>query len=368
MNHSVNDFVLFADGTCNYCNKFLSNTKYNLFKNKDFRNEKLKKLLTKIKLNSNHSKYDCIIGLSGGIDSSYSLVKAVENNLKPLAVHFDNGWNTELAQNNIFNLVKKLNVDLHTHVVDWEEYKGLMQSFFDSDVVDIELLYDNAMLAVNYNKANEENLKFILAGTNQATEGMTMPKEWNWFKYDKKNIYNINRRYQNIKIKTFPTIGTLDYVYYEFIKKIHWVSFLDYFDYNKSEALNILEKKYDFKPYAEKHYESFFTKFYQSFILPQKFGIDKRLVHLSTLILSNQLSREEALKTLDKPFFLNEAAQKNEIKYFLKKIDWSEKDLNDYIKRKKVDHSFYGTEKKLWDLLEQFYKIFLKKLKLISDF
>ena len=156
----------------------------------------------------------------------------------PLAVHFDNGWNSELAQNNISNIVKSLNVDLYTHVVDWNEYRDLMNSFFMSNVIDIELLYYNAMFALNYSQASIQKTKYILAGSNMASEGMKIPENWNWYKYDKKNIIDINKRFLNIQIKTLPMIGTYDYVKYKFFKKIQWINFLDYLNYNK-ELINI---------------------------------------------------------------------------------------------------------------------------------
>ena len=134
--------------------------------------------------------------------------------LRPLAVHMDNGWNSELAQNNIFNLVDKLDVDLYTHVIEWNEYRNLMQSFFDADVLDVELLYDNAMLAVNYNQAKLNNINHILGGTNVVTEGIKMPNNWSWLKYDKKNIKGI-ANLNKVKLKTFPSIGILDRIFYE---------------------------------------------------------------------------------------------------------------------------------------------------------
>ena len=233
----------------------------------------------------------------------------------------DNGWNSELAQNNIENLVKKLNLDLFTYVIEWNEYKNMMNSFFDSDVIDIELLMDNAMLSVNYQQASKNDINYILAGTNTATEGMAMPTNMNWFKYDKKNILNILKIYGDQKIKSFPIISTLDLIYYILFKRIKWISFLDYFNYNKFEAIDVL-KKYDFKPYPYKHYESIFTRFYQGYLLPKKFGIDKRILHYSTLIVSNQIKREDILDeiNLENAYPSTEMLESDK-EYFLKKWD-----------------------------------------------
>ena len=199
----------------------------------------------------------------------------------------DNGWNSDLAQTNIENLIRTTNSDLYTHVIDWVEYRELMQAFFDSDVVDVELLYDNAMFAVNYYVAKKHKIKWILGGTNFATEGMSMPPDgWNWFKYDKRNIRNIGYMNKVKKFSTFPSIGVLDYVKYEYLLKIKWISFLDYFDYSKKSGFNLLRKPLLLQTLPYKHYESVFTRFYQAHILPKKFNIDKRKVHLSSLILS----------------------------------------------------------------------------------
>jgi N-acetyl sugar amidotransferase len=307
-----------------------------------------------------NKKYDCVIGLSGGVDSAWVLLQAKNMGLRPIAVHMDNGWNSELAQNNIANLVKRLNVDLYTHVIDWEEYREFMNAFFDADVVDIELLYDNAMLAVNYKIAAKYGIKHILAGTNMATEGMRTPLGWNWFKYDKKNIVNIGETNRDIKVKTLPVIGTFLYIWYRFVLQIKWVPFLNYFNYNKSEALGILERDYAFKPYPFKHYESIFTRFYQGYILPNKFNIDKRKLHFSTLIVSGQMTRDQALKGLAGIAYTSESDLEKDKEYFIKKMNWSEKQLNDYLIRPEKPHTNYKSEKNMWNM---FFKIYQKNKK-----
>lgn len=347
--------IIFTETGCNYCDEFLEVLK----KPKKKINLNLEEFVEKIKEEGKGKRYYCIVGISGGVDSSYTLVKVKELGLRPLAVHMDNGWDSELAANNIKNLVEGLGVDLYTHVIDWEEYRGLMQAFFDADVIDIELLYDNAMLAVCYEQAKKFGVKYILAGTNSSTEGMRLPINWNWFKYDKKNIYKLAKR-GKVKIKTFPAIGTIDFVIYEFIRKIRWISFLDYLpEYNKFEALKILQEKYGYKPYPYKHYESIFTRFYQGFILPVKFGVDKRKNHLSTLILTNQMKKEEVEKQLIEIPYQSENDLIEDIGYFLKKMKWNENELRNYLDRPEKKHTLYGSEIYLWNLLAKFYK-FLK--------
>ena len=170
------DIIFDEQGTCNYCSEFLERSKHILGQNSVNKEEKLKQIVAKVKANGKGKPYDCIVGVSGGVDSSWTLVEVKRLGLRPLAVHMDNGWNSELAQNNISNLLITLDVDLYTHVIDWDEYRELMQAFFDADVIDVELLYDNATLGVNYQQANKYGLKYILAGTNNATEGMQIPR------------------------------------------------------------------------------------------------------------------------------------------------------------------------------------------------
>lgn len=180
MDTSAIDITFDEDDVCNYCSNFIEKYGHILNKNPDQRRHDLNTFVAQVKKQGKGRQYDCVIGISGGVDSSWALVQAAKLGLRPLAVHMDNGWNSELAQNNIANLVRGLGIDLYTHVINWTEYRSLMQAFFDADVVDVELLYDNAMYAVNYQQAAKHGIKFILAGTNRATEGMPLPENWNW--------------------------------------------------------------------------------------------------------------------------------------------------------------------------------------------
>ncbi len=352
------------DGVCNYCKEFLERSSYVLNKDQQSQISELHGFIKKVKADGKNKRYDCIIGVSGGVDSSWVLVQAVKLGLRPLAVHMDNGWNSELAQNNISNLVQNLKVDLYTHVIDWNEYRKLMQAFFDADVIDVELLYDNAMLAVNYEQAKKYGIKFILAGTNQSTEGMSMPPGWNWLKYDLKNIKSIARKFGDFKFKTYPGIGTLGFIWYRFFHKIEWVSFLDFFSYNKAVALDILQREYDYKPYPYKHYESIFTRFYQAYILPQKFSIDKRRLHLSTLVVTGQMNREDAIQQLEKIPYSSEREMNDDKNYFIKKMGWNSQVLQDYINSPEISHATYGSEKDTWDFCFKIYKKMLSKAKI----
>lgn len=349
MDTSASDITFNELGVCNYCTNYIKQTQQLSAGPQLHSQQRLESLIDQIKKDGINKPYDCIVGVSGGVDSSWVLAKAVEQGLRPLAVHMDNGWNSELAQSNIENLVRTLKVDLYTYVVDWSEYRKLMQAFFDADVIDIELLYDNAMLAVNYQQAQKYNLKYILSGSNRSTEGMPLPKGWNWFKLDKRNIYGIARAFGNVKIKSFPAVGTFKYIYFTFFKKIKWISFLDYYDYNKFSALDKLEVEFNYKRYPFKHYESIFTRFYQGYILPRKFSVDKRHTHLSTLIASGQLTRADALAGLAGIPYPTDHVLQSDIDYFLKKMGWDRQELEIYLGRPEISHTKYSSEKKLWD-------------------
>ena len=358
MDTSASDITFDDYNVCNYCSGFLERSGHILGKDPDQRQQELDAFVAKVKTLGKGKQYDCVMGVSGGIDSSWALVQAKRLGLRPLAVHMDNGWNSELAQSNIANLVRGLGVDLYTHVIDWTEYRNLMQAFFDSDVIDVELLYDNAMLAVNYQQAARHGVKFILEGTNQATEGMPLPKEWTWFKFDKRNIKSIGKRFGDLRLTTFPSIGTLGYIYFEFVRKIRWIAFLDYFDYKQVEVLETLKLEFDYKAYPYKHYESIFTRFYQGYILPKKYKVDKRRVHLGTLVASGQMTREQAILDMKGIAYPSERSLEDDKIYFTKKMGWTLQQLQEYIDRPSKPHLNYPSERFVWDWLVKIYKTF----------
>lgn len=340
-------------GQCNYCTEFLTRLGTYQPPTGEELKSRFDALIARIKREGKGKRYDCIVGLSGGADSAYALYLAKSSGLRPLAVHMDNGWDSELAANNIENLVRKLDVDLYTHVINWDEYRRLMQAFFDADVIDVELLYDNAMLAVNYEMADKYGLKWILAGTNTTTEGMPVPENWNWYKFDKRNIVSIAAR-SGAKLKTFPAAGTIDVWVKRVVKGIRWLTFLDYIDYFKPACLEFLVKELDYRPYPYKHYESIFTRFYQGYILPEKFGVDKRKLHLSTLIMSGQMTREEALGMMTSSPYPSQEALADDIEYFLKKMGWTRDNLTAYLTRPEVPHDRYASE---WRLSKRINKV-----------
>lgn len=356
MDTSAEDIIFDDKGFCNYCTEFLERLSQPYLKNLV---DKKEVFISKVKQEGKNKKYDCIVGVSGGVDSSYALHLAVKNGLRPLAVHMDNGWNSELANNNIEQLIRRTGVDFYTHVIDWVEYKKLMNSFFDANVIDVELLYDNAMIAVNYAMAKKYGVKYILSGSNTTSEGMRMPPNWNWYKMDKRNIKNI-AKINNVKIKTFPIIGTFKYLYYRLVNRIQWVPFLDYFHYDKAESMSFLKNNYGYKPYPYKHYESVFTRFYQGYLLTEKFGVDKRKLHLSTLICSGQLTREKGEEILQENPYQRKIDLETDIKYFLKKMNWSQDKLKSYINELESSHKKFGSEKAIFNFSLKIYQTFLK--------
>lgn len=358
MDESASNITFDDKGFCNYCTDFLAKQSKHIAFDDNERLRRLNALVDRVKQEGKGKQYDCIVGLSGGVDSSWALVQALRLGLRPLAVHMDSGWNSELAQNNIENLVRGLKVDLYTHVIEWPEIRGLMEAFFKADVIDVEVLYDNAMLAVNYNLAAKYKLKYILAGTNIATEGVDIPSNWNWYKSDKKNIVGISKKFGGPKLKTFPSISTIDTAKFVAFNKIHWVSFLDYLNYRKFDALEVLKSEFGYKPYPHKHYESVFTRFYQGYILPYKFGVDKRKPHLSSLVMTGEMTRDEALKQASGIAYPSESEMESDRLYFIKKMGWTEEKFKDYMIRPEVKHDVYPTEVNFYKSLLNLYRKF----------
>jgi N-acetyl sugar amidotransferase len=348
------------NGICNYCYEY-EKLRATIDKDAVTKHAQLMRLVEKIKSEGKGKKYDCIIGVSGGVDSSWVLLKAVELGLRPLAVHMDNGWNSELAQKNIEQLVKGLNVDLYTHVLDWDEFRDLQESFFNSDVIDLELLTDNFLVSLNFEQAHKLKIKFILSGSNTVTEGIPMPINWAVVnKYDKKNILNIwKQKGKGYPLKSISIFSLNAYYYNWHIRGIKWYRFLDLLDYKKSEAVARLSRDYGYVPYPYKHYESVFTRFYQGVILPQKFGVDKRKNHFSALIMDGDMSREEALLKLTHLPYPNESEKMSDISYFLKKFKWTQAQLDEYLNRPQIPHAHYGEDKDLMIPLRRLRQILM---------
>lgn len=337
-----------AEGVCNHCHAY-DWTRASWPLDQYLKENKLTNVFEEIKKKQKNKKYDCIIGLSGGVDSSYIALLAKEHGLRPLCIHLDNGWNSELATHNIHSIVEKLGFDLFTHVIDWEEFRELQRSFFKAGVIDIELLTDHAIFGVIIELAQKYGIKYILSGANIATESI-MPKAWVHRKQDLVNIRDIFSKFGQGKLKTFPQVSTLKHVFLMYGLGYKVIKPLNYINFNKAEAKRALIEKLDWRDYGGKHYESVFTKFYQAHILPTKFHVDKRRAHLSSLINSGQITREQALKELEKPLY-DPKELKEDMEFVLKKLNFTQEEFNKYISTPPVSHLAYKSDQKIYDFM-----------------
>jgi N-acetyl sugar amidotransferase len=315
MDDTVKGIAFDEEGVCTFCK--IHDELEESFPMNDETPLKLQKLVNKIKKEGRGKKYDCVLGVSGGRDSTYTLLSALKLGLRPLAVHFDNGWNTDLAVMNIKNVCKALDVDLYTHVADWEEFKDLQRAFLEASVPDAEVPTDWVIFSVLFKAAAAEKVKYIIHGHSFRTEGTT-PLTWTYM--DGRYVKDIHRRFGTKSIKSFPIMTLFTYLFYTFILKIRQIRLLYYLPYQEEEILDRLKNEVGWQSYGGKHHESKYTGFFQSYILTRKFNIDKRKLHYSALLRNNQMTREEALeKVKHDPYTGGEAT----MDYCLKKLDYS---------------------------------------------
>lgn len=346
-----------SHGVCNHCKEYDVNIKKHYFGNVP---GAFDKLVTEIKAKGKGRKYDALIGISGGVDSSYVAYLCYVNGIRPLVVHLDNGWNSELSVLNIRNILKVTKFDLTTYVINWNEFKDLQKSYMDAHVIDIEVLTDHAIGAIMTKTAIKYGIKYVLSGSSISTEGR-LPKEWVYNKEDSINIRAIHKRFGTVPFKTFPFLG---YPFRSWSRKlfgIRKIDFLDYVEYNKPEAKKLIQEKFSWRDYSGKHFESVFTRFYQAYILPKKFKVDKRKSHLSMLICANQLDRDEALKLMEEPLYPSAFLEDMDRKFFLKKMDLTEKDFDKYIKAEAIPHEHYPNMFSILNVLSRIKKPFTKR-------
>lgn len=334
------NFSLDADGICNVCRSF---EKRVLPVPGEF-----ERVVEKIKTAKN--KYDCLIGISGGVDSCYVTYLAWKHGLRPLVVHFDNGWNAETAVKNIKAIISKTGFDYETYVIPWPEFRDLQRAFFKAGVIDIEMLTDHAIMAVMLGLAEKNDIPYVLSGTNVATEN-GMPKGWNWMKLDLRNIKAIHRRFGERSIKNFPTISLWSALWRLRVKKKPvFLEPLNMINFRKDEAVATLKSEFGWMDYGGKHFESVFTKFYQAYILPKKFNVDKRRMHLSALIRNGELSKQDAHKQLSLPLY-NEEVFSIDRDYILKKLGFSREEFDAFMNATPVPHDSYPSDKQRLDKL-----------------
>lgn len=345
------------NGYCNHCVEYFENTSEKIYQGESS-DKQLAEFVKKIKTYGKNKKYDCVIGVSGGVDSSYVVYLAKKLGLKPLAVHLDNGWNSELAVHNIEKILKKLEVDLYTYVLDWEEFKDLQLSFLRASVPEIETPTDMAIPAALHKVAAKHNIKYILSGCNYATEGI-LPESWHYDRKDETYLRAIHQQFGKKKLATFPTFGFIKEMYYKLIKGIRFVYILNYIPYSKKDARNLLEKELNWIYYGGKHYESRYTRFVQSYILPEKFNIDYRKPNSSTLICTGEITREQAIQELvSQPYDTKQVEEEKE--YLCKKLGITTKEFDAMMSSPPKTYKDYPNDKKMLEFIYNTYRKFSK--------
>jgi N-acetyl sugar amidotransferase len=350
MDTSDPEIVFDEAGVCNHCKLYLEKHRRVSVSETD-KKQQLEKIIDRIKKEGAGHEYDCISGVSGGVDSTYLTYMLKQFGLRVLVVHLDNGWNSELAVKNIENIVTRLGLDLYTKVLDWDEFRRLQVAYLKSSVLDLEALSDHAIFATLMDQASKKKIRYIINGSNIATEGI-LPLSW---RYDQKltdatNIRSIFRQFGEGRLKSFPLLSIQRFAYLTKVKKIQVINLLDYMDYNKDEAKRIITEKLGWRDYGGKHYESIITRFYQGYILPRKFGIDKRRAHLATLVAGGQMSRAEALEKMKEPI-MDPEILRQDLEYVPKKLGLSQKEFEDIMALPPKYHNDYPTDRKTRELL-----------------
>lgn len=343
--------ILFDDkGVCDHCRRYYTYILPNWHTDEKGQ-QILKEITAKIKKEGEGRDFDCIIGLSGGIDSSYLTYIAKEKlGLRPLVFHVDAGWNSQIAVNNIEKLIDKLGLDLYTEVIDWEEMRDLQLAFFKSGVPHIDLPQDHAFFATMYNFAEKYKVKYILTGANISTECVRNPQEWIYYGTDTIHIKDIHNKFGQRPLKSFPLSNILRHkVYLRYIKGIEVVTPLNYVPYKKEEAMQLLVEQFGWQKYPQKHFESRFTKFYEGYWLPTKFGYDTRRVQFSSLILTKQMTREEALEKLSKPSYDKDTIA-HDFEYIATKLGISVAELQGYLDAPNKTVNDYKSQQTLFNI------------------
>jgi N-acetyl sugar amidotransferase len=348
------DIVFNEQGVSNYYDTYFDQVNKVVFKSEEGE-QKIAEMVRTLKQNQK-GQYDSIIGLSGGVDSTYMVYKAKEWGLNPLVVHFDYGWNLELAVQNIEQTLKYAGFELYTYVMNWEDFKHLQRAYFKAGVLDLDVPADHLIFAALNLVAKKFNIKYVLKGYNYQSEAI-LPRTWNYNrKFDLRNLKDINRQYGERKLKDLPKLGIWQYIYYDKIYNLKSFSPLNFFDYRKEDAKKELIQKIGWVDYGGKHFENVFTRFYQGYILPTRFFIDKRKAHLSTVICSGQMTREEALQELERPPY-DLKVMEEDYDYVSKKLGFTPEEFDRCLKGPIRQHSEFKEEEKLQKFFSRIAKI-----------
>lgn len=341
MDTSDPDITFSDNGECSHCKTFDEQI-IPYWPQGDAAKKQLEDTLNAIKQNGIGKEYDCIIGLSGGVDSSYLALKIKEWGLRALAVHVDAGWNSELASQNIENIVKKLGFDLHTHVVDWQEMKDLHRAFLKSQVANQDTPQDHAFFAALYNYAVKNNIQYVLSGSNYATESI-LPAICGYDAMDLRHLEDIHKKFGEKKLRTYPKVSFWKrHIYYPHIKHMKVFRPLNLIPYDKQKAIEELTEKLDWKYYGGKHHESRFTKYFQAYYLTQKIGFDKRRAHLTSEVLSGLKTRDQALAEMRKPAYIEEERLDDQA-YLIKKLGFTEQEFLEILNAPVKSHREYAS-------------------------
>lgn len=318
------------------------------FQSTEARVAALKQIVARIKADGQGKPFDCIVGVSGGVDSTYVALLAMRLGLRPLAVHLDNGWNSNLAVTNIEKCCGKLGIELYTHVLDWDEFRDLQLAFLRASTSDSEIPTDHAILAVLSLKARELGISYILSGVNTSTEGITFPGSTG-NQYDWKYIRGIHRIFGTRPLLTFPHLSLFGFFRSRHLWRQQQVCLLDYVEYDKEQATQELMAELGWQPYAGKHHESVYTRFFQTCYLPIKFGFDKRRLHLSSLVVSGQLTRDKAILEMQQP--LSTAKEREaDMQYVAKKLGIETDKFNQILKQPPKSWIEYPSSERGWAL------------------
>lgn len=352
------DIVFDAKGHCNHCTAALE--RQELVKNRKVSQSEFNNVIATIKEKGKGKKYDCLIGVSGGVDSCYTAYLAVQNGLRPLLVHMDNGWNSEIAVKNIMNLVQKLGVDYESYVIDWREFREVQLAFLKASSVDLEIPTDIGILASVFETAAKYDIPTVISGGNDSAEGI-LPLTWGYHvMHDMKLYKHIVSKYSDVKLDKVPHVSIPKQVYYRFIKKIKTIYLLNYIDFNKDKAREFLKANYGWQDYGGKHHESKITAFWQSFVMPTKFNMDYRRATLSSQIVSGQITRDEALEKL-KPLPYDPATVAEQKAYIAKKYNISSAEMEEYLALPPKTYKDFPNNKEQNERLFNLYRKFFKK-------
>ncbi len=350
MDTSDPNIMFDESGICDHCHDFDQNVKPNWHTDEKGK-QQLEKIVSNIKNSGKNKEFDCLLGLSGGVDSSYMLHLAVKVfGLRPLVFHVDGGWNSELAVHNINVMIDKLGVDLYTEVINWEEMKDFQLAFFKSGVPHIDIPQDHAFIATLYHFADKYNIKYILNGGNFSTECVQYPMKYYYYGTDMPQINDIRKQFGTSKMETYPFSSVFRHkIYLKYLRGVNVVKPLDYMPFHKEEALDMLEKEYGWKRYPQKHFESRFTRFFEGYWLPERFGFDPRRVQFSSLILTDQMSRDEALERLKSPAYNPETIE-DEFNYIATKLGINSIELRGYFNMQKKYYWDYMNQQNIFKL------------------